>query len=86
MPEILYEFYPILIVGAAISLFATAFILAYVFMKDKKEAIGFDRDIKDSEIIKWLLKYAKPYTGRFVIVLILMIFSIAHEISSPLIL
>ena len=86
MPEILYEFYPILIVGAAISLFATAFILAYVFMKDKKEAIGFDRDIKDSEIIKWLLKYAKPYTGRFVIVLILMIFSIAHEIASPLIL
>ena len=86
MPEWLYEFYPLLIVGAVISLFATAFILAYVFMKDKKEAIGFDRDIKDSEIIKWLLKYAKPYTGRFVIVLILMIFSIAHEIVSPLIL
>ena len=82
----MYEFYPLLIVGAIISLFATAFILAYVFMKDKKEAIGFDRDMKDSVIIRRLLKYAKPYAKNFIIVLILMIFSIAHEIISPLIL
>ena len=82
----MHEFYPLLIVGAIISLFATIFILAYIFMKDKKEAIGFDRNMKDSEIIKRLLKYAKPYTGRFIIVLILMIFSIAHEIISPIIL
>ena len=32
------------------------------------------------------MKYAKPYTKNFIIVLILMIFSIAHEIISPLIL
>ncbi len=82
----MHEFYPLLIVGAIISLFATAFILAYVFMKDKKEAIGFDRNMKDSEIIRRLLKYAKPYTKHFILVLILMIFSIAHEIISPLIL
>ena len=86
MPEQLYYLYPILIVAAAISLFATAFILAYVFMKDKKEAIGFDRDIKDIDIVKWLLKYAKPYIGNFIIVLILMVFSISHEIVSPIIL
>ena len=82
----MYEFYPLLIVGAIISVFATAFILAYAFMKDKKEAIGFDRNMKDSEIIRRLLVYAKPYTKSFVVVLILMIFSIAHEIISPLIL
>ncbi len=82
----MHEFYPLLIVGAIISLFATVFILAYVFMKDKKEAIGFDRDMKDSEIIRRLLKYAKPYAKNFIIVLILMLFSIAHEIISPLIL
>ena len=82
----MYEYYPLLVVGAIISLFATAFILAYVFMKDKKEAIGFDRNMKDSEIIRRLLKYAKPYAGKFILVLILMIFSIAHEIISPLIL
>ncbi len=82
----MYEFYPLLVVAAIISLFATVFILAYAFMKDKKEAIGFDRDMKDSEIIKRLLKYARPYIKQFVFVLILMIFSIAHEIISPLIL
>ena len=82
----MHEFYPLLVVGAIVSLFATVFILAYVFMKDKKEAIGFDRNMKDSEIIRRLMKYAKPYTKNFIIVLILMIFSIAHEIISPLIL
>ena len=82
----MYQYYPLLVVGAIVSLFATVFILAYVFMKDKKEAIGFDRNMKDSEIIRRLMKYAKPYTKNFIIVLILMIFSIAHEIISPLIL
>ena len=81
----MHEYLPLLIVGAIISLFATVFILAYVFMKDKKEAIGFDRNMKDSVIIKRLLKYAKPYTKSFIVVLILMLFSIAHEIISPLI-
>ena len=82
----MYEYYPLLVVGAIVSLFAAVFILAYAFMKDKKEAIGFDRNMKDSEIIRRLMKYAKPYTKNFIIVLILMIFSIAHEIISPLIL
>ncbi len=82
----MYEFYPLLVVGAIISLFATAFILAYAFMKDKKEAVGFDRNMKDSEIIRRLLKYAKPYAKQFILVLVLMMFSIAHEIISPLIL
>ena len=81
----MYEFYPILIVGAIIGVFATIFIIAFATMKDKKEAIGFDRNMKDSEIIRRLLKYAKPYIGWFVFVLVLMIFSIAHEIISPII-
>ena len=82
----MYEFYPILIVGAIIGVFAAIFLFAYIFMKDKKEAIGFDRDMKDSELIRRLLKYAKPYTKHFVLVLVLMIFSIGHEIISPIIL
>ena len=81
----MYEFYPILIVGAIIGVFATAFIIAYATMKDKKEAIGFDRDMKDSVIIRRLLKYAKPYIGWFIFVLVLMIFSISSEIISPMI-
>ena len=59
------EFYPLLIVGAIISVFAAAFILAYVFMKDKKQAIGFDRNMSDKEIIKRLLVYAKPHKASF---------------------
>ena len=85
MPEFFSNFYPILIVGAIIGAFATAFIIAFACMKDKKEAIGFDRNMKDSVIIRRMLKYAKPHTAKFVIVLFLMIFSIAHEIISPII-
>ena len=81
----MHEWYPILILGAIIGVFTAIFVFAYAFMKDKKEAVGFDRNMKDSEIIKRLLVYAKPYTKSFVIVFVLMIISIAHEIISPLI-
>ena len=85
MPEFFNQFYPIITVGAIISTFAIIFIIAFATMKDKKEAIGFDRDMKDSVIIKRLLKYAKPHIPKFLAVLVLMIFSIAHEIISPII-
>ena len=81
----MHNWYPILILGAIIGVFTAIFVFAYAFMKDKKEAIGFDRHMKDGEIIKRLLKYAKPYTKSFILVLFLMIISIAHEIISPLI-
>lgn len=81
----MHEFYPLLVIGAAISVFATVFILAYVFMKDKKEAIGFDRNMKDFEITKRLLKYAKPHLKSFLVVFFIMILSIAYDIVSPLI-
>ncbi len=80
----MYEFYPLLTVGAVIGVFALIFIIAFAMMKDKKEAIGFDRNMKDSVIIKRLLVYAKRYAWRFVLVFFLMLFSIAHEIISPI--
>ena len=46
------EFFPLLTVGSIIGVISVVFILAYAFMKDKKEAVGFDRHMKDSEIIK----------------------------------
>ncbi len=79
------NYYPLLIAGAIIGAFALIFTFAYIFMKDKKEAIGFDRNMKDSEIIKRLLHYAKPYTLNFIIVGIVMLFSISYDIISPLI-
>lgn len=78
------EFLPLLIVGATVGTFATVFILAYVLMKNKKEAIGFDRKMKDSEIVRRLLAYARPYWLSFVFVGLLMLFSIAYDIASPL--
>lgn len=78
------KYYPLIIAGAIIGTFALVFILAYVFMKDKKEAIGFDRHMKDGEIIKRMLKYARPYAFNFVIIGLLMLFSISYDIISPM--
>ena len=81
----MYEYYPILIVGALIGAFSLVFLIAYLSIKDKKEAIGFDRNMKDGEIIKRLFEYAKPYYKQFIVILVLMIFAISYEILAPLI-
>lgn len=78
------EYLPLLLIGALIGVFTIIFSVAYATMKNKKESIGFDRNMKDSEIIKRLLVYAKPYTKNFVLVGITMLFSIAYDIVSPL--
>ena len=80
----LYQFYPILVLGGIIGLFSVIFIVAYATMKNKKEAIGFDRHMKDSEIFIRLVRYAKPYLPQFLIVGLIMLVSIAYDIASPL--
>ncbi len=70
--------------GAIIGTFAIVFLIAYFSIKDKKQSIGFERSMKDGEIVKRLLVYAKPHIKSFVFVLLLMAFSIAYEIISPL--
>ncbi len=81
----MHNYYPLLVVGAILGLFAGLAILAFAMIKDKKEALGFERKMKDSELIRRLLKYAKPYRKNFVIIGVIMIISIAYEILSPLI-
>ena len=81
----MYKYYPILIVGAIVGVLSIIFLIAYLSIRKQKEAIGFDRNMKDSEISRRLLAYAKPYTKNFVFVLLLMLFSIAYDIISPLI-
>jgi len=80
----MYNYYPLLVIGGVLGALSTVFILAYVFMKDKKEAIGFDRHMKDSEILKRLLPYAKPYKWQFFTVFLLVLVSIVYDILSPL--
>ncbi len=81
----MYDFYPLLVVGGVIVFFSICFIIAYLAIKNKKEAIGFDRNMNDGEIIRRLLKYAKPYWKSLTFVCIIMLFSIAYDIASPLI-
>lgn len=78
------EYLPILIVGGIIGLLSLVFVIAYVRMKDKKTAIGFDRHMKDGEIIKRLLKYARPYAKSLVLVCLFMLFSVGYDVLSPL--
>ena len=79
------EYLPVLIVAAIISVFATVFVAAYLRIKNKKEALGFDRHMEDGELIRRLLKYAVPYKKQFVLVLGIMLVSIAYDLASPLI-
>ncbi len=83
MSEI-YKLYPLLILGSIISLIAIVFIVAFATMKNKKEAIGFDRNMKDGEIIKRLAVYAKPHIKSFLLVFFIMLVSIAYDVISPL--
>ena len=79
------EFYPLLVVGGVVGTFALVFVFAYAFMKNKKEAIGFDRNMKDSEIVRRLLKYARPHWASFLLAFFIMLVSIAYDIISPII-
>lgn len=78
------EYLPLLIVGAILGVFSTFIIIAYASVKDKKTAIGFDRKMKDGDLMKRLLAYAKPYWKNFVIVGFLMLLTITYDIVSPL--
>ena len=78
------EYFPLLILGAIIGTFSIIFVTAYALMKNKKEAIGFDRNVKDGEIVKRLLTYARPHIRSFILVGFIMILSISYEIISPL--
>ena len=78
------EFLPILIVGAIIGVFTVIFLVAYALEKNKKETMGFDRNMDDGEIVRRLLAYAKPYWKQFALTLTVMLFSIVYDVLSPL--
>ena len=78
------EFFPVIAVGAALGVLSVIFTVAYMTIRKQKEAIGFDRNIKDAEIARRLLVYAKPYWKSFVFVLAIMLFSISYDIVAPI--
>lgn len=77
---------PLWIIGAVLGVMSAGILLAFALIKDKKETIGFDRNMADSEIFRRLLRYAKPYAGSFVLVLFVMALTIAADIIMPLVL
>ncbi|MCM1296884.1 MAG: ABC transporter ATP-binding protein/permease [Muribaculaceae bacterium] len=79
------EYLPVLIVGAIIGVFSIVFVVAYLGVKNKKEEVGFDRHVPDSEIIRRLMVYTTPYKKEFAVVLVIMLASISYEVIAPLI-
>ena len=78
------EFLPLMIVGAIVGVFSVIFVTAYLLMRRRAENAGFDRHMKDGEIMARLMVYALPYWKQFAGVLALMLVSIAYDIVSPL--
>ena len=78
------EYLPLLIVGGIIGAFTGIFIIAYAMVQNKKEAMGFERNMDDSEIIRRLLAYAKPYWKQFALTLAVMLVSVVYDVLSPL--
>ncbi|MBD9045228.1 MAG: hypothetical protein EGR29_00330 [Faecalibacterium prausnitzii] len=76
---------PLVLVGAVIGVITALLVAAYAAVKDKKTAMGFERNMEDGEIMRRLARYARPYLSKFLIVGLLMLFSIAYDIISPLI-
>ena len=80
----MHEYLPVLIVGAIIGVFTLIFLVAYALEKNKKETMGFERHMADSEIIRRLLRYARPYWKEFAVTLFVMLLSIGYDLLSPL--
>ena len=79
------EYLPLLIVGAIIGAFTIVFLLAYGALRKIKDEPDKERNMPDGEIIRRLLQYARPYWKSFVLVFIVMLFSIVYDLLSPLI-
>ena len=77
------EYYPLLLTGGIIGLITIIFVTAYALIKNKKEEMGFDRSMKDSEIIRRLAHYAKPFWKNYLVIFVVLIVSIAYDIISP---
>ena len=82
----MYEFFPLLTVGAIVSVISIAFIIAYFLINDKKETSSFERNMKDTEILKRIWPYIVRRKKLFILALFLVLLSTIYSIGSPAIL
>ncbi len=80
------EYMPVIVVAGIIGLFSLGFLLAFALVKDKKKAMGFDRNMKDTVLMARLFRYAKPHWKLFGLSLVIMVVSVGYELLSPMIL
>ena len=86
MLKFVQDYLPLVIAFAIIGAFTVAFLLAWAALKKHKdETDDKDRKMADGEIIRRLLRYARPYRKSFIGVFFIMLFSIVYDILSPLI-
>ena len=78
------EYLPLLIIGALIGTVALVFTIAYSILKKKTVAQKSDRTMSDSQIVRRLLKYAKPHIKSFIVVFVVMVISIVYDLVSPI--
>ena len=79
----MYEYLPLLILGVIIGTFSVAFIIAYAKIENKKEALGFDRNMSDFEILGRIARYTKPFRKQFLLAFFIMVISIGYDLASP---
>ena len=81
----MHEYTPLLIVGGVIGFITLLICIAYLAMRAKLNSVDEkERKMTDSEIIRRLLGYAKPYTREFIVIFVIMVISIAYDVLSPL--
>ena len=86
MVNFVREYLPLVIMGSIIGTFTLLFVLGWLALRKHKEQLEEnERHMADSEIIRRLLAYAKPYWKSFVAVFFIMVFSIVYDLLSPLI-
>ena len=78
------EYLPVLIVGAIIGVFTVIFLVVYAMEQNKKDTMGFDRNMPDGEIIRRLMQFAQPHWKSFLAAFVVMLFSIVYNLLSPL--
>lgn len=76
------EYLPILIVTGVMLVFAVVFVTAAILM-GKDKASKQERFMKDGELIRRLLPYAKPYWKSFLLALVITMVSLTYDLMSP---
>lgn len=81
----MHEYFPLLFAGGMIGTLLVGFLVAFFLIKDNTATDNFERKMKDGELLRRLMPYARVHAKGFAGVFLLMAFAIAYEIVSPLI-